>query len=169
MKRRFVGCGIVFLWMLGDAKGTLAQTPGPAPAETRKCVGRANKTKIQAYVMLLRLRWDLFAKWKETGKWPDDPEANKALDAHAEYWSKQLKQGRAILAGGMNGDYWDNVALIVFEAGSLEEAEALAKNDPAVKAYAFQAQVRPFDVHWVTNKFQPGMEVCAGEKTLPAK
>jgi hypothetical protein len=51
------------------------------------------------------------------------PEANKALEAHAEYWSKQLKAGRAILAGGRDDDYWDNVALIVFETDSLEQAK----------------------------------------------
>lgn len=145
------------------------QAQTDTPATPKNCVGKANKTKISAYVMLLRLRWDLFAKWKETGKWPDDPEANRALEAHAEYWSKQLKAGRAILAGGMDGDYWDNVALIVFEAGSLQEAEGLAKNDPAVKAYAFQAQVRPFDVHWLTNKFQPGVEACTEEKGATSK
>lgn len=135
------------------------QTNPPA-ATTQNCVGKANKTKISAYVMLLRLRWDLFAKWKDTGKWPDDPEANKALEAHSQYWSKQLKEGRAILAGGMDGNYWDNVAMVIFEASSQQEAEALAKNDPAVKTYVFQAQVRPFDVHWLTNKFQPGAQVC---------
>jgi uncharacterized protein YciI len=151
--------------------GLKAQSSGATPgqAETKTCIGRANKGKLQAYVMLLRLRWDLYGKWKETGKWQADAESDKALEAHSEYWGKQLKAGRAILAGGMSGDYWDNVALIIFEAASTEEAESLAKNDPAVKAYAFQAQVRPFDVFWLTNKFQPGAEACAESKTLPAK
>jgi hypothetical protein len=31
--------------------------------------------------------------------------------------------GRAILAGGMDDHYWDNVALIVFETDSLEQAK----------------------------------------------
>jgi hypothetical protein len=69
----------------------------------------------------------------------------------------------------MDGDYWDNVALIVFEADSVEQAEALAKNDPAVKMYAFQAQVRPFDVYWLTIKFQPGVEACSEEKVPASK
>ncbi len=34
----------------------------------------------------------------------------------------------------MNGDHGDNVALIIFEAASREEAETIVKNDPAVKA-----------------------------------
>lgn len=155
--------GFLGVWLTVGLPSARAQAT--APAATKNCVGKANQAEISAYIMLLRLRWDLYAKWKDTGKWPSDPETDKALDAHVAYWAKQLKDGHAILAGGMNGDYWDNVALIVFEAASPQEAESLAKNDPAVKAYAFQAQVRPFDVHWLTNKFQPGVEACGAEKT----
>jgi uncharacterized protein YciI len=131
----------------------LAQAQQPKPAGTSREFGKANKRKLDAYVVLLRLRHDLFLKWKETGHWPDDKEANEALAAHGEYWSRQLKAGRAILAGGMKGDYWDNVALIMFEAKSQEEAERIAKDDPAVKAYVFQAQVRPFDILFVSDKY----------------
>lgn len=148
--------GIAFTVGLAPALGQAS-----APAPTKNCIGKANKAKIQAFVVLLRLRWDIYAKWKETGVWPDDPEANKALEGHSAYWTQQLKSGRAITAGAMNGDYWDNAAIIVFEAASAEEAEKIMKNDPAVKAHVFQAQVRPFDVFWVSNKFQPGAEVCA--------
>jgi len=145
----------------------LAQ-PGAEPAkpmdpsshlaqETRKEEYRAaNKSKVSAYVVLLRLRYDLFGKWKDTGKWPDDKEANQALAAHGAYWNEQLKQGRVILTGGMSGDYWDNVAMIIFEAETEKEARELAANDPAVKAYVFQAQVRPFDVLSITNKYGKG-------------
>ena len=125
----------------------------PKGAEPPARFAKANKKTIDAYVVLLRLRHDLFLKWKETGKWPDDKEANAALTAHSEYWAKQLKDGRAVLAGGMKGDFWDNVALIVFEAESEADAQRIAKADPAVKAYVFQAQVRPFDVHFITNKY----------------
>jgi uncharacterized protein YciI len=117
--------------------------------------GKANKDEIHAYIMLIRLRYDLYGRWKATGKWPDDAAANHALEEHSRYWKEQLRQGRAILAGGMNGDYWDNVALIIFEAGSQAEADAIVANDPAVKAYVFQAQARPFDIHFLTNKFDP--------------
>lgn len=43
----------------------------------------------------------------------------------------------------------------MFEGGSEAEAQKIARNDPAVKAYVLQAQVRPFDVHLLTNKYQP--------------
>lgn len=114
---------------------------------------KANSDQVHAFIMLIRLRGDLFGKWKDTGKWPDDAAANEALGAHSKYWREQLKSGRAILAGGMDGEYWDNVALIIFEAGSLAEAQELVRNDPAVKAYVFQAQVRPFSVNWISNKY----------------
>jgi len=123
--------------------------------------GKANKEQIHAYIMLIRLRNDLYSRWKATGKWPDDPDANRALGEHGDYWQHQLQEGHAILAGGMNGEYWDNVALIIFQASSQAEAEAMVSNDPAVKAYVFQAQVRPFDVSFLTNKFDVDARVTA--------
>ncbi|HEV2687050.1 MAG TPA: SRPBCC domain-containing protein, partial [Bryobacteraceae bacterium] len=135
------------------------------PANPPPCIGKANPSQIKAYVMLIRLRGDLYSKWKATGSWPNDEQANQALDAHSKYWDAQLKAGRAILAGGMNGDYWDNAALIIFEASSQEEAESMVKNDPAVKRYVFQAQVRPFDVQFLTNKFTPGAKPCSPAPT----
>jgi len=53
----------------------------------------------------------------------------------------------------MDGEYWDNVALIIFEAESEKEVKVIVANDPAVKAYIFQAQVSPFNVLSLTNKF----------------
>jgi uncharacterized protein YciI len=167
MLRKLKLIGFALLSVAGLAPMGRAQAPASGPA--KNCIGKANKAKVSAFVLLLRLRWDLYAQWKETGKWSDDTEANKALGAHSDYWTKQLKDGRAVLAGAMNGDYWDNAALIVFEAASLEEAETLAKNDPAVKAHVFQGQVRPFDMSWVTNKFTPGVEACAEEKAPQPK
>ncbi len=102
-----------------------------------------------AYIVLLRLRWDLFARWKETGRWPSDSAANRALAGHSQYWDALRRERRAILAGGMKGEYWDNAALIVFRAGTAAEADSVVSGDPAVRAHVFQAQVRGFDVHWV--------------------
>ena len=139
--------------MLAIGAALVAQAQQPKPADAPREIRKANNAVIDSYVVLLRLRHDLFLKWKETGQWPDDKEANTALAGHGKYWSEQLKAGRAILAGGMKGDYWDNVALIVFEAKSLEEAERIVKSDPAVKAYVYQAQVRPFDVQFISDKY----------------
>jgi uncharacterized protein YciI len=127
----------------------------PKADEKTRTYAKANTKRIECFIALLRLRHDLFLKWKDTGKWPDDREANAALAGHGEYWARQLKEGRATLAGGMKGDYWDNAAIIVFEAETEEKAREIVKNDPAVKAYVFQAQVRPFDVHFITDKYAP--------------
>jgi uncharacterized protein YciI len=134
--------------------GTLsyAEAPPAAPPARAACASAIPK-QVHAYVMLIRLRWDLLARFKETGKWPDDVEANRALDAHSEYWRGKLAAGVAVLAGGMAGDNWDDVALIVFEAPNLAEAERTVAQDPAVKAHVFQGQARPFDVSFITDKF----------------
>lgn len=142
---------------VGVAAASTASAQQPETAGPR-AFAKANKQKIEAYVVLLRLRHDLFLRWKDTGKWPDDKEANAALAGHGVYWQEQLAKGRAVLAGGMKGDYWDNAALIVFEAASEAEAREIVGNDPAVKAYVFQAQVRGFDVHFLTNKYDAGRD-----------
>ena len=139
---------------LGLGIGTASLHARTGNPESVRQFKAANPKRIECYAMLIRLRHDLYLTWKETGKWPDDKEANTALDGHGKYWQERLKEGTAIMAGGMKGDYWDNAALIVFEAPSIERANELVKNDPAVKAKVFQAQVRPFDVHWLTNKYQ---------------
>lgn len=139
--------------VLGLTTAQLAWSQRTPRDEAPPAYAKGNKQKIAAYVVLLRLRHDLYLRWKESGKWPDDKDANAALAAHGEYWAKQLGEGRAVLAGGMKGDYWDNVALIVFEAESEEQAQKIAKADPAVMAYVFQAQVRPFDVSFITDKY----------------
>jgi uncharacterized protein YciI len=123
----------------------------------------ANKTPLHGFIVLLRLRYDLFGKWKDSGKWPDDVAANEALSGHVRYWNEQRAAGRALIAGGMNGDYWDNVALIILDVATETEAKALVAADPAVKAYVFQAQVRPFDTSWVSTKYFEGSR-SAGEK-----
>lgn len=114
---------------------------------------KAHSGHRDGFIVLLRLRYDLFARWKATGKWPDDQAANAALDGHVKYWDEQVRIGNALLAGGMKGDYWDNVAMIIIDAPNEEAAKAIVNGDPAVKAYVFQAQVRPFDTQWVSTKY----------------
>lgn len=153
MDRRQVGLtvGAACIAIIGLGSPA-ARASGPRPAEPRAALAGRTHQKPETFIVLLRLRQDLFLRWKDTGKWPDDKEANAALAGHGEYWARQRQEGRAILAGGMKGDYWDNVALIIFQAESEDEARAIVKADPAVKAYVFQAQVRPFDVSYVTDQ-----------------
>lgn len=164
--RQFVAM-ICLGWVASIATVHAAQVPSNTSSAAQSCVGKANKEELSAYVVLLRLRGDIFAKWKETGVWSAAPEDDKALDAHSAYWAQQLKAGHALTAGAMDGDYWDNVALIVFEAASAEAAESIVRADPAVKAHVFQAQVRPFNVFWLTNKFNASTHVCEDPKLAP--
>lgn len=160
-------------WAFGlAALSLLATIEGDSTPVAAEAVGRANPHKIAAFVVLLRLRTDIYLKWKSTGTWPSDPTVDQALEGHSQYWEQQLKAGRGVLAGAMGGDYWDNVALVVFEADSLDQAQQIAAADPTVKAYAFQAQVRPFDVFWVTNKYSvlrpaPGNAGAPGRRMAP--
>jgi uncharacterized protein YciI len=144
------------------ALGCLTTAEGDDTSAAGQTFGRANPHKISAFVVLLRLRTDVYLKWKATGKWPSEPTLDQALDDHSRYWEQQLKGGRALLAGAMGGDFWDNAALVVFEAASLEEAQKIADADPAVRAYAFQAQVRPFDLFWMTNKYRAATQTAPG-------
>jgi hypothetical protein len=57
----------------------------------------------------------------------------------------------------MNGDYWTPWRRIIFNVSSQAEVESIVAQDPAVKAYVFQAQVRPVDIHFLTNKFDVGL------------
>jgi uncharacterized protein YciI len=139
---------------LGVAAPAHAAEPSGQGAPGRSVsYGSAFKGEKKVWIMLIRLRGDLYRRWRDTGQWPSDPAADAALDGHVAYWRKLLADGTALMAGGMDGDYWDNAALIVFEAPSQAAAEDIARADPAVKAYVFDAQVRPFGLHWITNKF----------------
>jgi hypothetical protein len=128
---------------LSIAAGTLAARASAAPA------------REEAYVVLLRLRWDIYAHWKETGRWEPDSASAAALSGHGRYWDEQRRAGRAILAGGMKGEYWDNVAMIVFRARTAAQADSMVANDPAVRAHVFQSQVRGFDVSWIGQATPP--------------
>ena len=130
------------LWMIALSAGVLSASRDP-------CAQTADPLAPEAaYVVLLRLRWDLYARWKETGQWPNDSVANAALAGHTRYWEAQRQAGRGILAGGMKGEFWDNAAMIIFRARTGAEADSIVRQDPAVRAHVLQSQVRGFDVHW---------------------
>ncbi|MEA2336089.1 MAG: hypothetical protein QOE82_96 [Thermoanaerobaculia bacterium] len=154
------GFAAAIIWVMALTSTAAPSVEGPT---TPQQYARANKAPLKGFIVLLRLRYDLFGKWKDTGKWPDDPAANEALNGHVKYWNDQRAAGRAVFAGGMNGDYWDNVALIILDVPTEAEAKALVAADPAVKAYVFQAQVRPFDTSWVSTKYFEGSGAEAGK------
>ena len=149
-RMRLATATLVLLALAGAAS---AQPPGGLPA-TEGPHASSFAGPRQAYVMLIRLRQDLWLRYRQSGAWPDDAEANAALEGHVAYWRKQLAAGAALIAGGMEGDYWDNASIIVFEASSQEAAHAIVDADPAVQAFVFQAQLRPFTLFWMTDRFE---------------
>lgn len=115
------------------------------------------------YIVLMRLRHDLWERYAETGVWPEDLEANEALHGHIVYWDDQWNAGKVIMTGGMGGEYGDNVARIVLNVTDGDEAEAIVRGDPAVRKHVFQVQIRPFTVHRVEVPFEdPADEGTSG-------
>ena len=145
---------LVLLAMLLCMPAAASARPGPAGPAGAAANASAFEGPREAYVMLIRLRQDLWLRYRQSGKWPDDPAADAALNGHVKYWRDKLAEGPALFAGGMEGDFWDNASSSVFEAASREEAQAMVDADPAVRAFVFQAQVRPFTIHWMTDRFE---------------
>lgn len=77
---------------------------------------------------------------------PDDPTPaeTEAVGAHLAYYERLLDDGDLVLAGRTTASpIW---GVMVFEAGSLEEAERVARADPGVVAGVFEVRVQPFRV-----------------------
>lgn len=137
--------GARIAWLLNRALDASPEIATPAPKAAAP-FAKANPGPVSAYVALIRLR-------SNAGKLPDDAATTRALVAHTTYWQEQMKFGRALVAGGLTGDERGTQELIVFEAGSPQQAEAVAANDPAVKAKLFQVQVLPYDLSFISNKY----------------
>jgi hypothetical protein len=67
MKKKALPIGIGMLAIVAAllAASLLAQAQQPKPADAPREIRKANKAAIDSYVVLLRLRHDLFLKWKE--------------------------------------------------------------------------------------------------------
>jgi hypothetical protein len=109
----------------------------------------------ERFIVLLKLRHDLWARYAETGVWPNDTAANALLRGHVSYWATQFKDGKVTLTGGMGGEYWDNVAEIILRVADREEAERIVNGDPAIRGHVFKAQIRPFTVHMLLREEVP--------------
>ncbi|NPE06843.1 MAG: hypothetical protein GNW80_01055 [Asgard group archaeon] len=58
---------------------------------------------------------------------------NEIMGEHFQYLKDLLKKGKLVLAGPVLNEK-KPMGILIFECYSLEEAEALLKNDPSVKA-----------------------------------
>jgi uncharacterized protein YciI len=151
--------GARIAWLLNRALDASPDIATPVVKPAPQYV-QTNQASIGAYVALIRLRDDLQARFRTTGKLPDDAESTKAIAAHQKYWQEQLKIGRTLVGGGIKGDCGsdcgNSVAMVVFEAATPQDAETIAANDPAVRARIFDVRVQPFDVNFVSNKYSAG-------------
>jgi len=60
-------------------------------------------------------------------------EDNKIMGEHFHYLKDLLTKGKLVLAGPILNEK-KPMGILIFECGTLKEAEALLKNDPSVKA-----------------------------------
>ena len=70
MDRRRLKCAIcaACIGMLGLTIAQFAWSQKPLRAEPPPAYAKGNKQKIEAYVVLLRLRHDLYLRWKKSGQ-----------------------------------------------------------------------------------------------------
>lgn len=76
-----------------------------------------------------------FGLLKRGPKWTPEktPETQKIQEGHMANINRMARLGKLVAAGPM-GDNGDLAGIFIFKAASLEEASALASEDPAIKA-----------------------------------
>ncbi len=76
--------------------------------------------------------------------WTQEDEA--IVGEHFNYLKKLLAEGKLILAGKTDGIDEKTFGVVVFEAGSREEADAVMLGDPAVAKGVMAAELFPYRV-----------------------
>jgi uncharacterized protein YciI len=71
------------------------------------------------------------------------PEEDAIVSEHFRYLKRGFAEGSVILVGRCEGAEF---GIVVFRAGSQEEAKDFMKNDPAVKKGLMAAEIHPFRV-----------------------
>jgi len=117
----------------------LAGAPGVAPSAAADKPPEAQYEMTTYYLVLL------YRGPKSTGE--VTPETQRIQDAHLANIRRMADEGKLIMAGPMEDDSKLR-GIFVFRVGSLEEAQALAAADPAVKAGRLVPEVHP----WFTAK-----------------
>jgi uncharacterized protein len=71
------------------------------------------------------------------------PEEKAVMAKHSEYVRKMFSEGKVVLSGPcLDGAY----GIIIYKAKSIEAANEMFKNDPAVKAGVMDIELHPFRV-----------------------
>ena len=83
---------------------------------------------------------------------PNDPKVAEVRPVHRRYLTELHKKGKLALSGPLEG----GGALIVLEADSMQEAEALVQADPFVTQGVFRSQViRPWSPVFINRDILP--------------
>jgi uncharacterized protein YciI len=82
----------------------------------------------------------------------DDPQLATVRPVHREYLAKLRDQGKLAISGPL----LDGGALIIYEAGTQEEAEAIYQADPFTTSGVFQSHViRPWNPIFINRGLLP--------------
>lgn len=68
------------------------------------------------------------------------------LNRHFNYLKSLTEQGTVLLFGRTQNQDARTFGIVIFRAGSEEEAQSIMNNDPAVKEGAMQAELYPYKV-----------------------
>ena len=80
------------------------------------------------------------------------PEEDRILGAHCEYLERLTDRGVVLLAGRTLNTDPSGFGIVVFTASSEAEARRLMKEDPAIEAGLFRAELFPYRVALASEK-----------------
>ena len=74
------------------------------------------------------------------------PEEDRIVAEHFEYLKRLTEEGTVLLAGRTTNTDPSSFGIVIFEAESEDAAHEVLRNDPAVKASVFRAELFPYRV-----------------------
>lgn len=101
---------------------------------------KGTQTAKKQFLYLLRLDKSM---WEQSA-WT--PEKNKIVLEHFSRLQKMLADGILIIGGRTQNELDKTFGIVIYEAGSFEEAKKIAEDDPAVKAGIMTVEVFPYSV-----------------------
>lgn len=132
--RKIIACG---LWMLLSTAvwGQQMDTSATAMPETFEMEEGDTTYVMQKYFMVFLKRGP--------NRSQDKQEAEEIQKQHLAHLSKIYKMGKTSITGPF-GDDGDIRGIVIYNTATKEEAEKLAKQDPAVRAGRLIVEVHPF-------------------------
>lgn len=132
--KKIIACG---LWMLISTVGWAQQmdTSKAAMPETFEMEEGDTTYVMQKYFMVFLKRG--------TNRTQSETESKEIQKQHLAYLNKVYEMGKTSITGPF-GDDGDIRGIVIYNTATIEEAEKLAKQDPAVQAGRLEVEVHPF-------------------------